>query len=324
MRIPPNFFGIAFGLTGLSAAWNVSRAILGVPGIVPGAIATIAAAVWLVLASCYLAQGRARIVADLRDPVLSPFVSGAVIAPMILGAELADVAAMPGRVIVVIFLALTVAIGGWLTGQWMLGDIPHEAYHPGYFLPTVAGGLVGAYAAAAVHMHAVAAASFGLGVVCWLLLGSTVLGRLFFRSLLPTALVPTLAIEVLPPAAAGTAWFELDRGAIDLVACALGGYAILMLLVQLRLAPVYRRIRYTPAFWVFTFCSASAAGDALSWLEHARPAGAAGWAIAVLTLISVLVAAVGARTILAMVKGQFLQAPAQVVGPQLVTTGTNL
>ena len=121
--------------------------------------------------------------------------------------------------------------------------IEGRAYHPGYFLPTVAGGLVGAYAAAAVHMHAVAAASFGLGVVCWLLLGSTVLGRLFFRSLLPTALVSHARDRGAAAGRAGTAWFELDRGAIDLVACALGGYAILMLLVQLRLAPVYSRLR---------------------------------------------------------------------------------
>jgi len=43
------------------------------------------------------------IAVDLRDPVLSPFVSGAGIVPMILGAELAAVAATAGRVVVVTF-----------------------------------------------------------------------------------------------------------------------------------------------------------------------------------------------------------------------------
>ena len=84
MRVPPNFFGISFGLTGPSAAWNTARATLGVPAAVPAAIAIIAAAVWLVLVSSYLAQGRARIAADLTDPVPAPFLAGAVIAPMIL------------------------------------------------------------------------------------------------------------------------------------------------------------------------------------------------------------------------------------------------
>jgi tellurite resistance protein len=33
--------------------------------------------------------------------------------------------------------------------------------------------------------------SFGIGMVCWLVLGSVVLNRLFFRPNLPAALVPT-------------------------------------------------------------------------------------------------------------------------------------
>jgi tellurite resistance protein len=36
--------------------------------------------------------------------------------------------------------------------------------------------------------------------------GSTVIGRLFFRPLPPPALVPTLAIELVPPVTAGMAW----------------------------------------------------------------------------------------------------------------------
>ncbi len=70
---------------------------------------------------------------------------------MILAAELAAVSVTAGRVVVVVFLALTVALGGGLTEQWMLGQLRPGAYRPGYLLPTMAGGLVGAYAAAAVR-----------------------------------------------------------------------------------------------------------------------------------------------------------------------------
>jgi hypothetical protein len=41
---------------------------------VPGALDVLAAALWLVLAGAYLSQGPRIILADLRDPVLSPFV----------------------------------------------------------------------------------------------------------------------------------------------------------------------------------------------------------------------------------------------------------
>jgi hypothetical protein len=49
--------------------------VLGTVQAVPGALDVLAAALWLVLAGAYLAQGPQIVLADLRDPVLSPFVS---------------------------------------------------------------------------------------------------------------------------------------------------------------------------------------------------------------------------------------------------------
>jgi tellurite resistance protein len=84
----------------------------------------------------------------------------------VLAATLAKDAPAAGRVLVIVFLAVTIAIGGWLTGQWMTGGTGPEYVHPGYFLPIAAGGLIGANAAAQVHLHALAQASFGIGVIC--------------------------------------------------------------------------------------------------------------------------------------------------------------
>ena len=97
-------------------------------------------------------------------------------------------------------------------------------------------------------------------MLCWLLLGSLVLNRLFFNQMLPPPLVPTLAIELAPPAVAGVAWFAMNGGTIDLPARVLGGYAVLMALVQLRFLPVYRRLHFSPGFWAFTFSYTAAAG----------------------------------------------------------------
>jgi tellurite resistance protein TehA-like permease len=90
--------------------------------------------------------------------------------------------------------------------------IDPDSVHPGYFLPTAAGGLIGANAAAQVHLHALAEASFGIGVICWVMLGSTILNRLFIRPALPSALVPTMAIELGIPAVAGLACCRCRRG----------------------------------------------------------------------------------------------------------------
>jgi tellurite resistance protein len=316
LRIPPNLFGIAFGLAGLAEAWHAAGPLLGVPRAVPAVIDVVAAGVWLALVLGYAAQGPRQVLADLRDPVLAPFVPVAAITAMILSASLASYAPGTGRVLVIVFLTLTIATGGWLTGQWITGDLDTERVHPGYFLPTVAGGLIGAFAAAQVGLHAVAEASFGIGVICWLLLGSIVLNRLFFRRWLPDPLVPTLAIELAPPAVAGLAYFALTGGATNMIAAALGGYTVLMALVQLRFVPRYTRLKFSPGFWAFTFSYAAATTDALKWVTAKRPPAAAACASTILAALTVLVAAIAVRTVIAAHRGQLFPArqPAAVAG----------
>lgn len=307
-RVPPNFFAIPFGIAGLGEAWAAARPVLGLPPAVPDVFLAAAALLWLLLVVAYLAQGRPRILADLRDPVLSPFTSLVVITPMIPGAALAEANLTAGRVVVIVFAAATIALGGFLTGQWVVGDLDQGVAHPGYFLPTVAGGLVASYAAAEVQLHSLAEGLFGIGVLCWLLLGSLILNRLFFTRMLPPPLVPTLAIELAPPAAAGVAWFAMNGGTIDLPARVLGGYAVLMALVQLRFLPVYRRLHFSPGFWAFTFSYTAAAGDALCWIRFTALPGGTALSIAALVLVTGLVGAIAIRTARLALRGQLLPA----------------
>ena len=309
LRVAPTAFAVPFGLAGLGQAWRAAGAELRLPSAVPGAIFALAAAVWLILVAWYAAQGPRQVLAHLRDAVLAPFVPLAVITPAMLGGALAMAAFAAGRALVVISLVLIVAAGGWLTGQWIAGHLDQDSAHPGYFLPTVAGGLVGASAAAEVHLHALAEASFGIGIVSWLVLGSTIWNRLFFRRALAPALVTTLAVELAPPAVAGSAYFALTGGSRNSIACALGGYTVLMAVAQVRFVPLYARLRFSPGFWAFVFSYAAVAADALQWIRLTKPPGAAGYAIAILALITVLGVAVAARTIIAIARGPFFSAP---------------
>src|SRR5580693_5521229 len=139
LRVPPNLFAIVLGIAGLAEAWHAAVPVLGRVQAVPDVLNVLDAALWLVLVGAYLAQGPRIVLADLRDPVLSPFVPASALTAMLLAAALANAAFAAGRVLVVVFLALTIAIGGWLTGQWMTGGIDPDSLHPGYFLPTAAG-----------------------------------------------------------------------------------------------------------------------------------------------------------------------------------------
>src|SRR5216683_733213 len=174
----------------------------------------------------------------------------------------------------------------------------------------VAGGLVGAITLSQVHLHALAQASFGVGIVSWVILGSVVLNRLMTAQRLPAALQPVTAIELAPPALAGVAWFALAARGTTVIAYAIGGYLVLMALVPIRLIPVYRKLRFSPGFWAFTFSYAIAITCALEWITRTNPPGATGYAIAAITAITVFIGAIAARSVTAIARGQFLAQPA--------------
>jgi tellurite resistance protein len=303
-RIIPNLFGIPFGIAGLADVWAAARPVLGTSPAVANALYLLSAVAWLIVLAAYLRQGPWRLAADLRDRTVGPFVSLAVMTPLLVSSDLGGYALGAAQALVAVFLGLTVALGGWLTGQWIAGDYSLDAFHPGYILSTVAG-LVGAIAAAAVHLHALAEFSFGIGVLSWLLLGF-IFGRLFFRPALPAALVPTLALLIAPPAVAGVAYFFLSHGATGPIGAGLAGYTVLAAMAQLRLIPLYARLRFSVATWTFTFSYAAAATDAILWIAAKSPPGAAAWTAAVTALISLFIAAIAALTVIALGRRQLL------------------
>ncbi len=211
---PAEPVGIAFGLAGLAGAWRAAGPLLGVSRAVPGAIDLVAASVWLVLVLGYGAQGLRQVLADLRDPVLAPFVPVAPITAMILSAALAAYAPGAGRMLVIVSLVVTIAAGG----------------------------------------------------------------------------------------------------ATNVIASALGGYTVLMALVQLRFLPRYTRLKFSPGFWAFTFAYAAAVTDALDWITLKRPPAAAAWAITLLAAITILISAIAARTVIAARRGQLVPASPPVAG----------
>ena len=135
--------------------------------------------------------------------------------------------------------SMAVAVGGWSTGQWVINDLYDECVHPGYLLPTATGGLVGSVSASDAHLHLLAAAWFGVGMISWLLVGFIVLNRLFMRPRVSASTDTNPLLEAGPPmVAAGVAYFQLHGVSVDTFEAALGGYAIMMVLLQLRLASI--------------------------------------------------------------------------------------
>jgi tellurite resistance protein len=312
-RFPPNFFAIPFGLAGLANVWRLMADFNGTPGAVSDVLFIAAAVSWLVLAGDALGrlirEPRA-ILAEMRDPVLSPFWSLPWIVGMLLAIGLEPHAYGAAKAAFAVFLVATILFGGLITGEWIIMERDPSKFHPGYLLPTVAGGFVAASGAGGFGLRGLGWLSFGIGVVSWLVLTSLTLGRLLFVTMLPAALVPTLTFEAAPAALAGNAYFELHGPVLDAAVYGLTGYLVLMVLVQLRLLPVYCRLKFTPGFWSFTFPWAAIAGFALTGLHIERPAGQTAYAVLALAAVSLLIGAIAARSLVAIARGQFLPGPA--------------
>lgn len=309
LAVPPNFFSIAFGLTGLAAVWRLFSTFYGLPATLGNILYVLSALVLVLLLAVFVVKfvyKPARVIADLAHPVLGPFNVLFPLTAMLLVSGLAPYAPAVARVLFIIFLVATLLLAGWMTGSWMMRNRDLDKFHSGYFLPTVAGGLLGADGAARFGLPALSWMSFGVGVVGWLLIGSLIMNRHLFRPRLPAPLIPTLAIEIAPVVLAGNAYFTMTNGRIDLLTYMLAGYAVLMALVQLRLLPLYLKTPFSAGFWAFTFPFAATAIYALRWLHVEHFAGAALLSYGVLIAISLLVAGVALRSLVALQRGAFV------------------
>jgi tellurite resistance protein len=320
-RITPNLFGIAFGIVGLAEVWATFADLYGTSRVASDLLFVLAAAVWFTTLVLYLRDLTVarRWRTELLDPVFAPFVALVGIVPMLLGVTLAEHAHLAGVVVTTISMVFTLVLGGALIGQWIVSDLSLAQWHPGYFLPTVAGGYLGADALAALGHHQLAQVLFGYGSVSWLVLGSILLQRTFVEQRLPDALLPTMAIQMAPPVVAGTAWFQINGGVVDGLALGLAGYAVLMGMVQVRLLPVFRRAPFGPGWWAFSFSYAAVFVDALHWLVAEDVAHGDWWAWFFLVVVTTALAALAVRTVAALAHGRFLPAPAPQLSSVAVT-----
>jgi tellurite resistance protein len=296
-RVPPGLFGAALGLSGLAGLWLFAAASIGVSPVVGDAIALLAGAVWCALAAGYLSQGAHQILVDLRDTADGPMLAAPIMSALVLGAVLSTHARTAGHVVVIVFLIVGGLLCGLLIGQWMTGGLEEDRLGPAFYLPGGGIGFVGSEAAYAIGLHGIAALFFGIGVFTWVFASSIVLSRLQYRPRLPAALTPTMAIELAPPAVAGSAYFLLHPGRPDLLAYGIAGYAVIMVVAQVRLVPLYRAAGFTAGFWSFTFPWAAVATLALRWLALEHPAGQRAYAWVVIALTTILVIAIAARTV---------------------------
>ena len=299
-RIPLNTLAIPFGLLGFAGCWSTAGAAFDWPPwtVEPFWILAIGALVWLVVA--HIVRGRRAadtLGAQLRHPAQGPLAAIAPVSVTLVGVHLHPNVPAVAEILVYAGAAAGFVFAAWLTTQWMTRPLPVEAVHGGYFLPTVAAGYVSAGASASIGNVPVAIAAFGMGTFFWIVLFVIILARLAFVAPLPGPLTPTLAILAAPPAVGGMAWLAMNGRTLDWVSIVLLGSTAFMMLIQVALIPVYRRLTFTLGFWSFTFSLASVASQIIALSDIARYPGWQVVAIATLGAISTLIVAIAIKSL---------------------------
>lgn len=311
-RLHPGLFAIPLGTLGLAGAWQrlvplgytignpVSLALFGT-GLALLALFTV---LWCVK----LARHAGVVRQEWEHPVQGPLLALLPVAVLVSIALIAPAAQLLGMgtalALLTVAALLLEGLMAWrVVARLSAGQMPHELITPVLYLPTVAGGFVGAIAVGAQDQPGWAALLVGMGIGAWALLEMRILNRLFAGPL-PAALRPTLGMEIAPGAvgslAVASVWPTLPPEA--LVVCL--GIASGPLFAVLTRWRAWTSVPFSAGFWSFSFpLAALAAATAETVRRGAWPPPVA---LAAVGIVTVVIAFLGVRTVALLARGQLL------------------
>lgn len=269
--IPAAFFGIVLGLAGLGGAWRAAHQVWQTPAIVGEALMAVAAIVWLLVSFLFILKwiyAWEEALDEAQDPVQCCYIGLAGVATMLIAAAALGYSRLVAEVLFGIGALFTLAFAAWRTGALWYGEREQSTNTPVLYLPAVAGGFVTATVASALGYPEWGQLAFGVGLFSWLAIESVLLHRLYTATSLTAPLRPTLGIQLAPPAVGAVAYLSVNGGNPDLIAHALIGYALMQLLIMLRLLPWITQQSFAASYWAFTFGITSLATAALRMIGH--------------------------------------------------------
>ena len=219
-------FAIPLGVAGLGGVWQTMRTTLAAPAWPAEILFAASIALWVALTVIYALNGlrrSANFAVHRQHGFYGPFAAYIPIIAILDAAHYVPYIHDIARVAVALAVGALAALIAQLLAHWLRGNLPVTNFHPGYFLPTVAGAFIASIGLSASGWHHAAQSAFGIGVFFWLTIGTLIFNRLFIGDPLPEATKPSLSVLVSPPATAIIAWLVLTGGAMDPVSYLLLG-----------------------------------------------------------------------------------------------------
>ena len=309
-RLHPNLFSIPLGLIGLAGAWRQLVLLGHTVGnpislwLFVSGVAVFALLLLLWLAKSLKHPGTVR--QEWNHPVQGPQFA---LAPLCVLAATATAANAfpfgPSFWLPPVLIALAVqGVLAWqVVARLSSGQMPGELVTPLLYLPTVAGGFIGALCLNAIGYDGWAAVFFGLGLGAWALLEMRILNRLFAGPL-PLALRASLGLEIAPGAVGALAVASLWPTLPALVPALCIGVALAPLFAVLTRWRFLAAVPFSAGMWSFSFPLAALAA---ATAETVRRGEWDGWiALGAVAAASAVIAFLALRTISLALRGKLL------------------
>jgi tellurite resistance protein len=223
----------------------------------PGeAIAALAVLVWLAWLALYGAKWAslpAQAREELRHPVQGGFLMMIPASTMLVATLLLPYGPVPARALYLLGLGGAILLGLWQQGSMVQGGRDPGSATAVLYLPSVAASFVGAIGAGAFGWQTLAQLFFGAGLLSWLALESVLLHRMMHGQAMPAALRASFGVQLAPPSVGLLALFAASGAAPSLFASMLFGYALVQLLLAIRLLHWLLEGGFGPGFWSFAF-----------------------------------------------------------------------
>lgn len=301
---PVSFFAVVMGLAGLTIAWRKAEVVFKPPLAVSCLIEPVTVLVFVALGALYLlklVRHPGEVLKELNHPIKLNFFATISIGLLLLAVVYMDGNPNAARRLWVVGAALHFGFTLYVMSAW-IHHTKFELAHvnPAWFIPVV-GNIVAAIAGVKFYSPEISWFFFSVGLVFWVVLLTIVMYRLFFHAPLPERLMPTLFILVAPPAVGFLAWFNLT-GAIDAFARILYYTALMLTLLLATNALRFLKLKFFLSAWAYSFPLAAITIASLVMTQQLGGMFFEWLSMVLLGLLSVVVAALFARTLIAVAR----------------------
>ena len=311
---PPSFFAIVLGLAGLANTWRAAHTAWLLAAEVGELLYVAAFLAWLVIAVSYalkwfIAPVEAR--REAEDPVQCCFIGLAGVSTLLIAQGVLPYSRPLAIVIFFLGAGFTFAFGVWRTGILWRGGRDPATTSPVLYLPFVAGGFVTGIVAAAIGWKAWGELAFGAAFFGWLAIESVLIHRLYTSPELSPALRPTLGIQMAPSAVGAACYLAVNDEHSYLLVHMMMGYAVLQLLLLIRLGKWIAEQPFGASYWAFTFGITAMASAAIRLSKEVHQEVYSILAPVLFLIANIVVISIAIGTLRLIAHGRFLPTKSQ-------------